>query len=208
MDVPPGDPRNEAALTPLAAKLLSLAIEPDRTPYVNLHKRSDWVLDDIATVAGQAGKIRELAAKTGTVVLGGKGPLWGYLAGLRCALDANSKARIFFYDPKQRERLVEIPAELGVAGSEFPADALNVSWRVDADRAVLEIQIRTPDKFLPPSAAENLTGAPAPGPPPNLKAAMFGPGPNWLYGAYGRWLIASGAQSVASWDVRRKSFVP
>jgi hypothetical protein len=208
VDILPGNPINDVALTPLVEALLRLSRAPDRTPYVNLALQRDWRTDEIADVGGQAPKIAELASRTGVVVLGGGHvPVWGYLAGLQCALKARHDARVFFYDPKQPERLVEIPLQRGSGPDEFPRGALSVSWKEDC-RSILQLEISTTDKFLPPVAAQNLAGAPPPGAMPTREVALWGPGcPLWLFGAYARWLSSAGAQSLASWDMRTKSFV-
>jgi hypothetical protein len=206
----PGDPINDQVLAPLIELLLRLSRPVDRTPYVNLHQKADWRTEQIGTVAGQAAKIAKLASRTGAVVVGGSAPLWAYLAALRSAVDANVDARVFFYDPKQPETLVEIPAAPGVpdtAPALFPADALRVFWRQEGDLSVLQIEIATQDKFLPPSAAQNLAGAPLPPPAPSKHVALSGGVPLWVHGTYARWLITSGARSLASWDGRMKKFV-
>jgi hypothetical protein len=210
VDVRPGDPINDAAVAPLVDALLRLSQPPDRTAYVNLHQVGDWRIDQISGVGGQSPKIAELASRTGVVVLGGKAPIWAYLAGLRCAMEARSDARVFFFDPKQPERLVEIPAgprSPDDAPAAFPRDVLRLFWREDGARSVLQFEITTPDKFLPPSAAQNLAGAPPPPLAPRPEMALSGAGPTWLYGTYARWLSAVGARSLASWDARTRSFV-
>jgi hypothetical protein len=72
---------------------------------------------------------------------------------------------------------------------------------------VLQFDITTEDKFLPPPAAQNLAGAPAPPAACRRAVGLFGRAPLWLYGAYARWLLAAGAESLASWDGRTKGFV-
>lgn len=205
-----GDPRNDAALAPLVEALRNLSRPADLTPYVNLRQAADWRIDQISDVAGQAGKIAELASRTGVVVLGGSAPIWAYLAGLRCALGSRADARIFFFDPRQPERLVEIPAQpstrSGVVNG-FPADLLSLRWHEQDGRWVLHLEITAVDKFLPPSAAQSLAGAPPPPVAPSRDVALWGAGPTWLYATYARWLISAGVQRLASWDGRSKSFV-
>jgi hypothetical protein len=209
VDVLPGDPINDSALSPLIDALSGLSKPPDHTPYVNLHQPADWRTDQIADVAGQASKIGELASRTGVVVLGGAAPVWAYLAALRCALKTRDDARVFFYDPRQPERLVEIPARPCAPGAPaaFPSDVLLLSWRNDGGRSVLQFEIATPDRFLPAAAAQNLAGAPVPPPAPSPNVAISGAGPTWLFGTYARWLRAAGARRVASWDGRTKGFI-
>jgi len=210
VEVRPGDPVNDAALEPLIAALLALSRPADRTPYVNLHRLNEWRIGQIADVAEQGAKIVELVSRTGVVVVGGAAPIWAYLAALRCALQTREDARVFFFDPRQPERLVEIRAAAGLTATGrwiFPRDALRVSWREQAGLAILNFEITTADKFLPPSAAQNLAGAPDPLPAPSPDVALYGAGPMWLYGAYARRLMTGGARSLASWDARTKSFI-
>jgi len=209
VNVLPGDPVNDAALAPLVEALMELSRPAVRTPYVNLHHAEDWRRDQIADVAGQAAKIVELVSRTGVVVLGGAAPIWAYLAGLRCALNTQGRARVFFFDPRQPERLVEIPIRHRSPGvpNAFPPDALRVAWGEEGDRSVLRFEITAPDKFLPPSAAQNLAGAPEPTPPPSGHVGLTGGAPTWLFGTYARWMLAAGVDRLASWDGRTKSFV-
>jgi hypothetical protein len=211
VNVLPGNRVNDVVLAPLLDLLAGMAVPPDHTPYVNLHLPTDWRTEQIDGVAGQASKIAELASRTGVVVLGGAAPVWAYLAGLRCALEARGDARVFFFDPRQPERLVEIPASLGVssgAAGAFPLEALSVTWAQDGALSFLQLKIITPDKFLPPVAAQNLAGAPAPLSAPTTAVALSGPGcPLWLFGAYARHLRTAGAGSLASWDGRMQSCV-
>ena len=208
-DSRPGDTSNNATISALCQRLLAISVAPNKTPYVNLQLESgDWTTGLIDDVAGQAPKIRELAHRTGSVVLGGKAPVWAYLAGLRCALDANPHARVFFYDPKQPERLVEIPSQPRRGPTDFPADTLHVAWAEESDRAVLKLSAATADKFLPPTTAQNMAGAPIPPDLPASSVGLSGPMPTWVFGTYARWLIAGGGvRQLASWDGRLKTFV-
>jgi hypothetical protein len=209
VDVRPGDSVNDAALATLVKTVLRLSRPLERIPYVNLWQPERWHVDQIPDLGGRAAKIAQLASRTGGVVLGGAAPIWAYLAGLCCALEAHSDVRVFFFDPKQPECLVEIPAAPQVLGapSAFPLDALRISWRDEPPRSVLQFEITTEDKFLPPSAAENLAGAPPPPTAPSPHIGLFGKAPLWIYGTYARWLIAAGARSLASWDMGTKSFI-
>jgi hypothetical protein len=210
VNIEPGDSRNDASLAPLVKMLLDLSYTPDQTPYVNLRQAGDWLVSQIPDVAGQAAKIEELASRTGVVVLGGTAPIWAYLAGLRCALNAREDVRVFFFDPRQPERLVEIPRQLGRGSTSpglFPENALQLRWRGEEARSILQLEICTRDKFLPPSAAQNLAGAPVPPPLPSSDVGLLGAGPTWLFGTYARWLREAGASRIASWDGRSKGFV-
>jgi hypothetical protein len=209
VDVRPGDPANDAELAPLVDKLVALSRPPDRIPYVDLDLRGDWLIHQIPDVAGRASKIVELALRTGVVVLGGGAPIWAYLAGLRRALAARPDARVFFYDPRQPISLVEIPAapaSPSIADA-FTRDALELSWREDGGRSVLELKIATANKFLPPSVPQNLASLPICSAAPTTDVGLSGKGPTWLHGTYARWLIAAGARRLAVWDGRSQNFV-
>jgi hypothetical protein len=153
--------------------------------------------------AKQAPKIVEYVSRTGVVVLGGSAPVWAHLAGLRCTLNARNDARVFFLDPKQPERLVEIPPAHGGrsdAPRAFPEGTVQRSRREDEGRAVLDLAITTPDKFLPPVAARNLACAPGIPPEPSCDVAIYQGSPTWLCGTYARWQIGGGARRLAYWD--------
>jgi hypothetical protein len=211
VDAGPGDGRNDKALSPLVESLVALSRPVRQTPYINISRPERWSVDMIATVAGEAGRIEEHAARTGVVIIGGKAPVWAFLAALRVAIAAQPNVRVFFFDPRQPQRLVEIPAWQGeparAGGGEFPSNALSLHWRRDGARSVLEFEVTTHDKFLPPAAAQNLEAAPLFPKPPSLDVALSGAIPMWLFGTYARWLIASGVERLASWDVGMKDYV-
>ncbi len=209
IEVAPSDCINDEVLAPLVEALVAISHPADRTPYVNLHRAEDWRIEQIPDVGGQAEKIAELASRTGVVVLGGAAPVWAYLAGLRCATNSRPDVRVFFYDPRQPERLVEIPAKLdaALAPSKFPEGELQLAWEPGAEAAVLRFEIVARDKFLSPAAAQNLAGAPEPTPLPRPDAALTGAAPLWLFGAYARWMGQAGARSLSSWDGRTKRYV-
>jgi hypothetical protein len=205
-DAGPGDHVNDASLNPLADLLASLSRSIPATPYIDLKLAGEWTEDMIPSVAGRARDIRELAERVKAVVFGGRAPIWAYLAGLRCALEANPDARVFFFDPRQPERLVEIPPK--PAPADFPPDILSLQWDLAEDGTHrLCFAVATPDKFLPPHAAQNLAGAPHFGTPPSDVVGLFGPLPVWVYGAYARWLLAAGVRGIDAWDARMRKFV-
>jgi hypothetical protein len=210
LHVTPDDPVNDAVLAPLVDSLVRLSRPPDQIPYVNLWQAERWTAEQVRDAGGHAARIAQVASRTGVIVLGGAAPVWAYLAGLSIALAANPRARAFFFDPKQPECLVEIPP-LPVApeaAGRFPSDLFRITWKEDSGRSVLQFEILAGDKFLPPSAAENLAGAPAPPRMPSPHIGLSGKAPMWVYGAYARWLIAGGAQTLASWDMGTKAYIP
>ncbi|HET6842921.1 MAG TPA: hypothetical protein VFK06_14790 [Candidatus Angelobacter sp.] len=187
-------------------RIAAMVRETDLTPYVDLHLPAPWTEDMIGSVAGREHKIREMASRVGAVILGGAAPIWAYLAGLRCALLANTNARIFFFDPKQQERLVEIPARH--QAGEFPPGLVELEWNVQPALAELRLKLISTDKFLPPSAAQALANAPWYGAIPKCDSiGLYGPGPTWLYATYARWLMNSGVRRLSSWDARQRTHI-
>ena len=197
-DAVAGDTFNDAALAVLSTELLKLRRAPDSVPYIDLHDTERWQPADIPDVRGRAAGIREMVGRTGVVVLGGVAPVWAYLAGLRCALLANPDARVFFFDPQQPDRLVEIPAQRtpGI----FPAGVIEVRWTTTPEAARLEFHLTTKDRFLSPAAAKSLGHAPDFGAPPPGPVCLWGRSPTWIYGTYARWLVRTGVERLSSFD--------
>jgi energy-coupling factor transporter ATP-binding protein EcfA2 len=200
-DARPEDTCNDAALGPLASEIVSLRREPALLPYIDLHYREGWQETDLADAHACSPRISEMTRRTGVVVLGGVAPVWAYLAGLRCALETNAEARIFFFDPKQPQRLVEIPKEH--REGPWPPGLLNIRWNTELQPVRLELEILSPDRFLPPEAAENLPHAPHFGSLPAHEICLWGRAPLWLYGTYARWLIGARVLNLSSWDPRK-----
>jgi hypothetical protein len=197
-DVQPGDPVNDAVLETLVGQLVALRRDPDLVPYIDLHESDRWIESHLTDLRGRAAKLREVARRTGVVIVGGAAPIWGYLGALRCALEANPEARVFFFDPQQPERLVEIPAER--TDGLFPEGVLDVRWSKQSGFAQLEFHLLREDRFLPPGAAQDLRHAPAFGEVPAPGVCLWGKGPTWLYGVYARWLIAAGVKHLSAYD--------
>jgi hypothetical protein len=202
-DAGPEDTMNDSVLAPLVELIVGMSRKADVSPYIDLHRT--WTADMILTVGGLDQKIREMSSRVGAVVLGGAAPIWAYLAGLHCALEANQETRVFFFDPKQPQRLVEIPAR-HVPGS-FPEATLQVDWEAGSGLTVLRFKTLTTDKFLPPAAAQNLQSAPWFGEIPDTAIGLYGAGPTWLYGTYARWLMGSGVRHLRSWDGRTEGYI-
>jgi hypothetical protein len=197
-DATAGDPVNDPVMTTLADEIAALARPSHAMPYIDLHEPERWEERHIADVRGRADAIHEMAARTGVVVLGGVAPIWGYLAGLRCALSANPDSRIFFFDPKLPERLVEIPRHC--SDGAWPENLLRLQWSGDRNEARLEFHALTEDKFLRPAAATSLANAPGYGEIPDAPICLWGFSPLWVYGTYARWLANAGARPLGSFD--------
>ncbi len=197
-DAVAGDTVNDTALAVLSAELVKLRRAPDSIPYVDLHDVERWEEADIPDVRGRAAAIREMVERTGVVVLGGVAPVWAYLAGLRCALLADPEARVFFFDPKQPDRLVEIPARR--TAGDFPPDMIEIRWTSLPNSAQLEFHLTTKDRFLSPATAKSLRHAPDFGVPPPGPVCLWGLSPTWIYGTYARWLLRAGVTRLGSFD--------
>ncbi len=195
-----GDDTNAAVIDALVKELMSIRRPPEETPYVNLHLDRDWTEEDLADLAGRDRAVRELAETAGAVALGGVAPIWAYLAATRRALLENSAARVFFFDPKEERRLVEIPA--GRVEGPFPQEMLKVEWERHNNWWRLHVQLTTTDRFLPPDVAERLESAPSFGPVPEGPVEIFGARPTWVAGTYARWLWAAGVSRLGVWDGR------
>jgi hypothetical protein len=207
VDVRPGAGTNDAVMEALAGRLAGLSRPTEQIAYVNLHQAEDWSPEQIGDVAGRERAIRALAGRTGVVVLGGRAPIWAYLAGLRVAVEENPEARVFFFDPQQPEQLVEIPAGRAGTGERFPEGVLRTRWEMRDGLAALVFELGGADKMLPPVAAQNLVEAPDPGPAPADEVGLFGRAPTWLHGTYARWLARAGARRIAYWDARLTRFL-
>ncbi len=197
-DVGPAESTNDAVISCLTDSIVMLRRRLNETPYIHLHSSDRWTEADIPEVKGRAAKIREIVAATGEAVLGGVAPIWAYLAALRCGLLVNRSARILYVDPKLAPPLVEIPQNR--QDGEFPEGVLSLGWTKQSNRWRLEIQMLRDDKFLPPQAAEQLACAPSFGELPGQDICLWGARPNWLAGAYARWLIDAGVNHLDVFD--------
>jgi hypothetical protein len=202
---PPDDEDQVAALEPLVRAIVALR-RPVGTSYVNLHLTRRWTEQDVHEVAGLAPKVRQIVAAGEDVVLGGQAPVWAYLAGLRVAVEADPNARLFFFDPKQEEGLVRIPATHR-PGS-FPPDVLEAEWdETSAEFPILLLTKTAGDRFLPPAAAQQLESAPWRPVPRTDSAGLYGTPPIWVYGAYTRWLLGAGVRTLYSYDAGLERYV-
>ena len=198
----PKDSTNDTVNEALIAELLRIRRPAETTPYVDLHLGRDWTLDDLANLAGRATAIRELAGRTGSVALGGGGaPIWAYLAALQCALKENPGARVFFFDPKENQRLIEIPAKPCEGG--FPEGVMAVEWTESNTGARLHVRLMATDRLIPGQASECLECMPPFGHPPSGPVELFGARPTWVAGTYARWLWAAGVERLGVWDGRQ-----
>lgn len=205
----PEDTLNHGLVTRLAEALLDLRVRRPPSEYLDLRLHRDWTFDDLPDLGGLA---RSLEARGhGPLVLGGRAPIWAYAAALHRALDRDPRAAVDVFDPKAPLGLVPVPANLtGDAPPEL-ASCLSARWRGGPGDActVLEIEITSPDRFLPPSLVAHLPALPRPeGEPPAGPIVVSGAGPIWLHLAYSRWLRSlPGPRSIGLVDARTKSAV-
>lgn len=160
----------------------------------------DWTPADLHDLGGRQWAIRELAATVGTVVFGGVAPIWAYLAAMGEALRENGAVRIFFYNPIQEPRFVEIPAS--PAPGEDLGGLIAVEWSRREEWWRLHVSLTATDKLLPSGLARELASVPWPEAIPGTEVELFGARPAWLAGAYARWLWAAGVRRLAAWDAR------
>jgi hypothetical protein len=205
----PEDTLNHGLVTRLAEALLELRVRRPPTEYLDLRLPRDWTFDDLSDLGGLAPKLE--ARGNGPLVLGGRAPIWAYAAALHRALDQNPHAVIEVFDPKTPLGLVPIPEHLTGDVPEELASCLSARWRAGRDEActVLEIEITSPDHFLPPSLVAHLPALPRPeGEPPAGPIVVSGAGPIWLHLAYSRWLRSlPGERPIGLVDAGTKSIL-
>lgn len=195
----PGDRTNQPVISALADTLSTLRHPRPAPPYLDLHTRTRWRVEDLRELAPDGGALGSRLETTvrsgGPLVLGGRAPVWAHAAALHRALDLDPEALVLLFDPKLAWNLVEIPRTLAPeAGSELDR-RLSVHWRPGPGGAgaTLEVEITTPDRFLPLPSALDLARAPIPDPPPDETPppgpwVVSGAFPIWLHLAYSRWL--------------------
>ena len=204
-DVGPGDKVNDSVLDPLVARLVTMSREDDHVPYVDLHFAERWDPVHLKDLRGQAEKLRLLAVQTGTAVIGGRAPIYAYLAAMNCVLEANTDARVFFYDPKLPIALVEIPKRRE-SGS-LPENLLSVEWRECGEYRQLELRPLREDRFLPPIVPHSLAFCPDIGDEIGRCVQLTGAGPQWLHGTYARWLVTKGIERLRVFDAGSQTFI-
>ncbi len=157
---------------------------------------------------GCGAAIGRQAASGNPIVIGGRAPVWAYLSALRCALRKDRAARVFFFDPRQPQVLVEIPCS--PQPGEFPPNVLALCWdRLPDGMHRLTFNHTATGKYLPPAVAQKLAAAPWALPVQVPQAVgLSGPSPLWLFGVYARWLHNAGVKRISSWDMTMKKFVP
>lgn len=205
----PGDSTNRAVVARLVESLLRLRTHRPTAGYLDLRLPRDWAFDDLADLAGLVPRLE--ARGDGPLTLGGRAPIWAYAAALHRALDRDPRAAVEVFDPKAPSGLVPVPERLA---GEVPAEVarcLSVRWSAGPEDgcAVLEIEITSPDRFLPPSVFAHLPALPRPaGEPTPGPVVVSGAGPIWLHLAYSRWLRSlPGERGIGLVDARTRSAV-
>jgi hypothetical protein len=204
----PGDVTNARLIEVLTARLMSLRLPREPVAGVDLRLTRDWSPSDLPTLGGLLPNVMTLARSGAPLAFSGRAPVWIYLGAMHRALTANPGAVVRVSDPKVEGGWVDIPqAGPSGAAAEFPANALTAEWAA-SDRpgfCRLEFSIRTPDRFLPPSAIPALASLPRPDGenPPCPKVVVSGAGPIWLHMTYSRWLRSlPSVETIGVWDAR------
>lgn len=205
----PGDRTNTPVVTALAEALLALRRRRRSPPYLDLHARGRWHPEDLADLGGLAPRLEAVVRGGGPLLLGGAAPAWAYGAALHRALDLDPECLVLQFDPKLAWNLVEIPAALAPNPSSELGWSLAVRWRrhPEGRGLALDVEILTPDRFLPLASALDLARAPVPNEPPEeppgtpAPLVLYGSLPIWLALTYSRWLRSTfPGRPLAHWD--------
>jgi len=203
----PGDATNGRVVEAVAERLLGICPARRVVPYLDLRLNRSWEAKDLPDLAGLLPELANRVQRDATAKLGGRAPMWAYLAVMHRALDFNEEAHIDLFEPKWPGAFIRIPALHDNAGSAFPPNCLEVSWRSERAEQVLDLRIATPDRFLPAMLALFLESAPLPEReiPKGSGVTVNGPCPLWIHMAYSRWLRSAGAERISIWDARSRS---
>lgn len=202
----PGEAINDTVLNNLVHRLCLLSVPQKSARYISLWRTDRWTEEMIPSVGELNDVIRLRAEAGGPVVLGGRAPIWAYLAALRCALSTNADVKVFFFDPRQPQGLIEIPAAPEAASP--PCEDLAISWaELPGGIFQLTFELTATDKWLP-GASRTLSAAPWKSLQPLPETVVLnGQAPIWLYGAYARWLHKAGVKKISSWDMALQKYV-
>jgi CRISPR-associated protein (Cas_csx3) len=176
----PGDSANRLVVAALVEALLGLAPASSPPPYLDLRLGRDWETGDLMTLGGLRSRVEERVDAAETLVLGGRAPIWAYAAALHRALDVDSGAEVAVFDPKVPAGLVAIPETLAATADPDLEATVEVRWRrtEPGEGVLLDLQITTPDRFLPLPRPEALAAVPRPpGDPPPGPLVAFGAAP-------------------------------
>jgi hypothetical protein len=204
----PGDRTNEKTVAAVAERLLRFRLPRPALPYLDMRLDRDWKPTDLADMAGLLTELL-MRAKKGRVRLGGRAPIWAYLASMHRALDYNEQSTIELFEPKWPGGFIRIPSSIAPEPAKVFAECLQVTWAGD-DGRTLELTITTPDKFLPEVLALLLHAVPLPQEPPPKDGGVTvnGPAPTWIHMTYSRWLRACGVSPICVYDARSRGPVP
>lgn len=206
----PAHATNASVIEAIAALLLRLRRLSASVSYVDLRLGRDWSFDDLPALAGLTPRLEE-AVERGEAVLGGRAPIWVYAAALHRLLDSSPDIAVEVFDPKTPTGLVPIPRTLNGPSTQAAAECLDVRWAAQRSGkgSLLDLEITTPDRFLPLDFVRHLPSLPLPQePPPPGPIVVSGAGPIWLHLAYSRWLRSlPGLRPLGVWDARSEAAV-
>jgi energy-coupling factor transporter ATP-binding protein EcfA2 len=98
--VAPGDLTNQHVLEALVDRLLEIRRPKASLPYIDLRLSRDWTPSDLADLAGLLPRMESLARQRQRIVLGGRAPVWAYVACMHRILDVDPSADVWEFDPK------------------------------------------------------------------------------------------------------------
>lgn len=201
----PGDRLNRPVIEGLVDALLALRSPHARKDYFDLRLDRDWTLNDGPDLAGLAPKLMD-AIGDSRIVLGGRAPIWAYARALRLIDERRQEVEVHTFDPKVPSGLVRIPNETQVAVDCPLATSLGAKW---LEGGILDLRIKTPNRFLPPGSSEQLDLLPGPsGVDSGDEAILCGAMPIWIHLAYSRWLHRLDAsRRVGLYDVRQRAAI-
>jgi hypothetical protein len=203
----PGDKTNESTVAAVAERLLKIRLQRQPLSYLDLRLDRDWEPSDVKNIDNVLPKLRA-QAKKGLVRLGGRAPIYAYLAAMHGALDHNEKTEIELFEPKWPGGFIRIPSSIKEKPAEEFADCLQVTWAVGGVKGPkkLNLQITTPERFLPEILALRLDAIPLPAGAFRTRRGVIvdGPLPIWIHMTYSRWLRARGVSPICVYDARNK----
>jgi hypothetical protein len=201
----PGDVTNQDVVAVVSERLLNLRLGRGAPPYLDLRLDRRWTLEDLADLAGRIEPLRNSVRQRGGIRLGGRAPIWVYLAAMHRALDVNPSAKIEVFEPKWPGGFIEIPKMFAPQAGQIWAPCLSVTWGSSPGLGrTLELKSLTPDRILPQALALLLNEIPRPKGemPRGCEVVVNGPGPTWLHLGYSRWLRSMDVRPIAVYDTQ------
>lgn len=205
----PGDETNRCVVAAVGDRLLELRLERGAPPYLDLRLDRGWTLEDLPGLAGRIESLESSVHQTRRIRLGGRAPIWAYLAAMHRALDVDPSATIEVFEPKWPGGFIRIPDQFAGSGNDYWARCLRAVWsRSPEFGRTLKLETITPDRILPEILCLLLHDIPLPeAPTPGEPVMVDGPGPIWLHLSYSRWLRTVGVKQTSVYDARQQTAV-